>query len=566
MSKTIRRVSQAPESLLSIEESTTGVTLPHRTTSICPECNRILTALVFERDDQIWMSKECKEHGFFEDLYFGSLDMYNKFSKYVHNGKGIENPNVPLETCACPTNCGLCSSHLSHTGLANIVVTNRCDLTCWYCFFYAERMGYIYEPTADQIRRMVSNLRAERPVPGNAIQVTGGEPTLREDIVELVKAMKEGGVDHIQLNTNGIKISEDPDLMRQLREAGVNTLYLSFDGVTKRTNPKNHWEIPGVLKNCRATDMSITLVPTVIRTVNDHELGGMIRFAQQNIDVVRAVNFQPVSLTGRMPSRERMRYRITIPDCIERIEEQTDGEITTDAWFPVPSCTPITHFAEALTNRPEFELSIHFVCGAGTYVFKEGDRLVPMADFVDVEGVLKYLDEKADEIERGKNKYWVSLKVMANLGRFIDKGRQPEGINMIRLLFEALVRHNYDALGKFHKKSLFLGMMHFMDKYNHDEERLRRCDIHYLTPDDRIVPFCAFNVIPEWYRDKIQREYGITIEEWEERTGRLLKEGYYKRDIKELRSLPMYEETYGGGCAPVPGRDRPESLQSKYSA
>ncbi|MFQ5951777.1 MAG: hypothetical protein ACE5KH_06820, partial [Candidatus Geothermarchaeales archaeon] len=201
-----------------------------------------------------------------------------------------------------------------------------------------------------------------------------------------------------------------------------------------------------------------------------------------------------------------------------------------------------------------------------TYVFKEGDLLVPITDFVDIEGFLKYLDEKAEEIDRGKNKYWVSLKVLAQIGSFVDRERQPEGMDMARLLFEALVRHNYDALGKFHSRSLFLGMMHFMDKYNHDEERLRRCDIHYLTPDDRIIPFCSFNVIPEWYRDKIQTEYSISIEEWEEKSGQKLKEGYYKRNIKELQSLPMYEETYGGCCAPVPGQERPESLQGKYSA
>ena len=61
-------------------------------------------------------------------------------------------------------------------------------------------------------------------------------------------------------------------------------------------------------------------------------------------------------------------------------------------------------------------------------------------------------------------------------------------------------------------------MMHFQDKYNQDEERLQRCDIHYLTPDLRIIPFCSFNVIPEWYRDKVQQKYGMPIEAWEGRT------------------------------------------------
>lgn len=100
--------------------------------------------------------------------------------------------------------------------------------------------------------------------------------------------------------------------------------------------------------------MTVVFVPTVIKSINDHELGGIIRNAQKNLDVVHAVNFQPVSLTGRMTKKEREKYRITIPDCIERIEEQTGGEISTDAWFPVPSCMPLTNVIEAFSKKPKY--------------------------------------------------------------------------------------------------------------------------------------------------------------------------------------------------------------------
>ncbi len=113
--------------------------LPHETASICPECNRTIPALVFERDEKIWLTKTCPDHGICEELYFGSARLFKKFARYFHDGKGIDNPNVPLSKCNCPKNCGLCSSHLSHSGLTNLVITNRCDLTCWYCFFYAKK-------------------------------------------------------------------------------------------------------------------------------------------------------------------------------------------------------------------------------------------------------------------------------------------------------------------------------------------------------------------------------------------------------------------------------------------
>ncbi|MGC8569399.1 MAG: tetraether lipid synthase Tes [Nitrososphaeria archaeon] len=503
--------------------------LLRKTRSICPECNRVIDAEIFERDGVVYIGKTCPRHGYFEDVYFGSYEMYERFSKYARDGRGIENPRTVVPNITCPASCGLCSNHLSHTALANIVLTNRCDLNCWYCFFYAEKAGYIYEPTIDQIRRMVRNLLNEKPIHGVAVQLTGGEPTLREDLIDIIKAIKEEGVTHIQLNTDGINLSRKPELCKQVREAGVNTLYVSFDGVTPETNPKNYWEIPGLLNNCRQAGLGIVLVPTVIKGVNDHEVGDMLRFAFFNMDIVRGINYQPVSLTGRVPRHERERFRITIPDVIQRIEEQTNGEVKQEDWFPVPAAMPLSRFIEAWTGEPKYELTTHFACGAATYIFNDNGRMVPITRFVDVDGLLKFFEEKAEKIERGENKYLVGLSVMLNLHRFIDRSKMPSGLNLTRLLINIILKHDYSALGQLQMKSLFVGMMHFMDKYNHDEERVRRCDIHYLTPDDRIIPFCTFNVIPEWYRDRIQKKYGISIEEWEKRTGKKLKNDYYVR-------------------------------------
>ncbi len=505
------------------------------TQSICPECNMILDAEVFERDNRVYMSKTCPKHGEVEELYFGSYEMYKRFSIYWKDGKGIDatTANVGIDRCACPTNCGLCTNHLSHSGLANMIVTNRCDLTCWYCFFYVKKGlegSYLYEPTLEQIRAMAKILKAERPIPGNSLQITGGEPMLREDIVDVIKTIREEGIDHIQMNTNGIKLAMDVDLMRQIRETGVNNLYLSFDGVTPRTNPKNHWEVPYVLENARKVGMTIVFVPTVIKSINDHELGDIIRYAQMNIDVVHGVNFQPVSLTGRMSKKERERYRITIPDCIERIEEQTNGEIPSDAWLPVPSCMPLTDVIEQFSKKPKYELSIHFACGAGTYVFEDAEskRLVPLTSFVDIKGLLEYLEDTTEELKSGKNRYLGMVEVINKLNTFIEKSKQPKGVDLAKMFASILLKRNFDSVGSWHVRSLFLGMMHFQDKYNEDLERLQRCDIHYLTPDMRIIPFCAFNVIPEWYRDRIQKKYSITVEEWEKKSGKKLEEGLYR--------------------------------------
>ena len=274
-------------------------------------------------------------------------------------------------------------------------------------------------------------------------------------------------------------------------------------------------------------------VPTVIKSVNDQEVGSILRFAQANIDIVRAVNYQPVSLTGRLSKTEREKYRITIPDVIQIIEKQTNGEITEDDWMTVPSCVGISNFIEALTKKPQYNLSIHFACGAGCYAFKNGDKLTPLTRFVDVEGLLEFLEEKTDELNAGSSRLIVVPKILAKLGSFIDNKKAPEGLNLSKILFNVLVKHDYSSMGTLQNKSMFLGMMHFQDKYNHDEERLMRCDIHYVTPDQRIIPFCSFNVIPEWYRDSIQQKYGIPIEEWETKNGRTIEQGLYRGNLRK---------------------------------
>jgi len=58
------------------------------------ECNRVIDAEIFERDGVVYIGKTCPRHGYFEDVYFGSYEMYDRFSKYARDGIGISNPKT----------------------------------------------------------------------------------------------------------------------------------------------------------------------------------------------------------------------------------------------------------------------------------------------------------------------------------------------------------------------------------------------------------------------------------------------------------------------------------------
>ena len=529
-------------------QETESMPVLERTKTVCPECKLIVDGTIYKDNENVMIRKFCPEHGWTVEKYWEDYDMYIKMKNYNYYGRGFDNPNYVNKGENCPFDCGICERHKSHTGLANVVVTNRCHLSCWYCFFYAKEGEQIYEPTRDELNNIFNVLRTQKPIPANALQITGGEPTMKEDIVEIVQDAKKAGFDQIQLNTTGINIGLDPSLAVKLRHAGTSCLYMSFDGVSKRANPKNHWEVPATLEACRKAGLGVVLVPTVIRTVNDHELGDIINFALNNMDVIKAVNFQPVSLVGRMPSRLREKQRITIPGAIKQIEEQTDGVIAKEDWFSVPYVGGINKFIEALTGEYKYDLSIHFACGAGNYLFMDkNNKIIPLTRFVDAPGLLDHLQNAVYEME-GKSKIErkvIALKTLSGIRKYIDKEKQPKSISFSKLLMSLILKHDFSTMGSFQLKTLFLGMMHFQDEYTYDIKRVEKCDIHYAMPDGRVLPFCTFNVFPEVYRDKIQRQYSIPSKEWQSMHPEW---GYskdkYHRDVKALENSDAYKKVY----------------------
>ncbi len=528
-----------------------GSELPHETRSICPETREIVPAVVWEKDNMVWISKECSDN-VLTALYYENADTYRQFEKLKYDWN-LQSTNVENTGVNCPLDCGLCPRHKSHTALLNIALTNRCNLNCWYCFFYAKENQPIYEPSLERIRMMLRNAKKEKDIGADAIQLTGGEPTLRDDLVDVVNVCKEEGYSHIQVNTDGIDLAHNPDLAKNLKAAGVNTLYLSYDGMTPTTNWKNHWEIPWILENVRkAGGPGIVLVPTIIRNMNDHGMGDIINFAFNHMDVIRSVNMQPVSLVGRTPKEERRKLRITVPGAIQKIEEQTNGAIAMEDWYSIPIAGHIARFFEVFTGK-RYYMTSHFSCGAATYVFRDEDEIIPIPRFIDVEGFVEYLNEKAErlkDIKRLKklSKTRVGAEILLNFRRFYDEEYAPESLNVLNLMRNAFIKGSYRALGEFHTKTLFLGMMHFMDDYNYDIERVERCVIHYAMPDGRIVPFCAFNVIPELYRDKVQTQFSYTPEEWKEKNpGWEYKKDKYRRTkdfIAETKESEQYKKTY----------------------
>lgn len=479
------------------------------TKSLCPECLKTIDATIYEEENKVYIAKECTEHGFFKDVYWSDINEYKRAQKYAVIGEGIDNPQTKT-IHGHPLDCGICPKHKSHTSLAIIDVTNRCNMHCPICFANAAVTGYVYEPTKKQILKMLNNIKEIKPFSATALQFSGGEPTIREDLLELVQMAKTTGFDHVEVNSNGIKMADSVDYCRSLLDAGVSTIYLQFDGVTPEVYTKTRGQdiFDTKLKaidNCRKAGLdSVVLVPTVVKGVNDDQLGDIINFAAKRFDVVRGVNFQPVSITGRIEHEKRKAMRITIPDCMRLIEEQTGGMIKTSDFYPVPTIAPISRAIGALKQRNFVEFTVHEHCGMATFILIENNKLVPITRYVNVD---KFMDSMSEVHEKVLKGYKTRAKV-----QMISSTLKHVKYSLLKPLAEAVIsKASYESLGKFMRQILMIGMMHFQDPYNFDLERLERCGIHYAVPDGRIIPFCAMNTL---YRTKIEKEFGTPTRDW----------------------------------------------------
>lgn len=507
--------------------------LPKHTQSLCPECVGIIPADIIERDGKVLMVKDCPGHGHFEDVYYSDVGLYLKVERWAHDGIGVLNPIEP-DAKECPTDCGLCQMHKSHTVLANVDLTNRCNLRCPVCFANANMSGFIVEPTFDQVLDMLRNLRANRPVPTPSVQFAGGEPTVYPYFFEAVRAAKVLGFSQIQVATNGLLLAEDPTFAQRMVEAGVHTVYLQFDGFddemykSVRGRPMLDVKLRAI-ENVRKANphMSICLVPTVVNTVNDHMVGDIVNFALKNIDVIHAVNFQPVAFTGRIDKSELEQKRFTLADLVDRLAKQTDF-LAKDDFFPVPSVAVFSELATLLKGDPKVAFTSHAHCGIATFIFVEDDGTpIPVTRFIDVPRLLEDVEKVADDIERSRLKGAAKVRLLKLLvGKYIDKSKSPGGIGMSDLIKSIYTEGDKKALSHFTWRSLMIGGMHFQDRYNYDIERVKRCVIHYAVPDGRIIPFCAYNSGPV-FRDQVEKSMAMSNADYKtfrEREERLMEE------------------------------------------
>ncbi|MBN2099307.1 MAG: radical SAM protein [Dehalococcoidia bacterium] len=479
-----------------------------RTTSVCPECMRLLDAELWEINDQVIMKKTCPEHGSFEDLYWSDYQEYVRAEKFRDDGNGLSNPRP--SRLGCPYDCGPCEKHKTHTTLLIIDLTNRCNLKCPICFAAAHAADYIYEPTIDQVRAIVEYAKEmNEPNIVQGILNSGGEPTVREDLFDILKMEKELGIDYIVLATNGIRMAEDIEYFKKLRDLGVY-MYLQFDGVTpepyKTARGRDLWPVKQkIIENARKIGYDkIALVPTIVKGVNDDQVGDIVRYAAQNPDVIRHMVFQPVSFTGRIDRSKLKEMRITTPDVMRLFEEQTKGEIKKSDFFTLPMSQTLAKMVTKGGRHRDF--CIHPHCGVIALVTLEKGKFVPINRFINNEK-LYFRMRRAFEMKKSRPALMWDL-----VTGFIMYVKPSFWLKLFPLLKTRSYKSGRMLVDDWMRNTwITIGIMQFMDPYNFDIERAQRCCLHYGVPDKdhkaRLIPFCAMN---NFHRPSVEKEFSTS--------------------------------------------------------
>ncbi|MEA5466226.1 radical SAM protein [Leptothoe sp. PORK10 BA2] len=447
------------------------------TNSLCSQCLTKVEAKIIFQDGGVYLAKHCPTHGREEILIADDIDYYRQTQTFIKPGDLPLKFNTPIKY-GCPYDCGLCPDHEQHSCLTLIELTDRCNLTCPICYADSgvDEMGGRNQRrrhrTLGEIEQMLDVIVANEGEP-QVVQLSGGEPTIHPDFFAVMDMVKARPIKHLMINTNGMKIAQDRAFCEQLNKykPGIE-IYLQFDsfdadalrelrGVDLRATREQ------ALARLNELNLSTTLVVTVKKGLNDHEIGKIIDFALQQ-RCVRGVTFQPIQAAGRIGGFEPKQNRYTLTEVRRAILEQTHHFKPQDI-LPVP-CHP-----DSL---------------AMAYALKVQNKVIPLTGLFDTP---TFVDMVPNSVL-----YEQHPELKQKIFDLFSTAHSPEsaGASLQQLL--CCLPLVPVPTGFSYENIFRIMIVQFMDAYNFDVRSVKRSCIHIVHPDGRIIPFDTYNL---FYRE-----------------------------------------------------------------
>jgi uncharacterized radical SAM superfamily Fe-S cluster-containing enzyme len=491
-----------------------------------------IRARIEQRDGEIVMTKTCPKHGTFDDVI--SVD-----PAFTHRIEDLFPGRDYLAPASKLRDHGTSTIQYGRGSVLTVDLTNRCNMMCDPCFMDANQVGFVHELEWDEVQKILDDSLTVQPRRQMSVQFSGGEPTLSPHFLRAVKYAREVGFFCVQCATNGIRFAQDPAFAKAAKEAGLRIAYLQFDGIGEEAN--SHRKVGNLfdvklqaIENLHAAAIDVVLVVTVVRGVNDDQVGKVVRFAIENADKVTVVSFQPVSFTGRdedISDAQRQAQRYTLSHLARDLHDQLGQTEPMRDWFPLSAMGPFGDLTDLLlaenADWGAMKCGCHPNCGIGTalLVNKRTREMVPLAQVLDMQGLLSDIQEITDAAQPRA----VTLAELAvALCRRFDPSQAPKGFGLATLLRQFISQtgargkrvgeHESDA-HEFEWRVLFVAGMWFQDLFNYDFRRTEMCIIPYGTQEGEIS-FCAYNTGVGWRQIVEKMHASATVADWYRAKGR----------------------------------------------
>lgn len=442
------------------------------TISLCPECLKRVDAKIVVKNKKIYIRKHCATHGAQEELLEENAEYWRQRMQYTK--PGTVSKTQTERNLGCPFDCGLCPEHEQHTCIGLIEVTKDCDQKCPVCYAHSGVGGHI--PLAKINEMLDFYIDSEF---GNAeiLQISGGEPTTHPDIIEIIRSARAKGVQYVMLNTNGLRLATDEALAKELGQFTSRfEVYLQFDGFDAKTyhhlRGRNLLETKmKAIANLTKYHVPITLVATVERDINDHEVGKMVEFGLKT-KYIRGINFQPVAFFGRLTG-VNLKNRITVTGIIEKIVQQTNNMIRTNDFIPLP-CN---------VDRV-----------AITFLYRDKGEFVPLTRNLNLKN---YLPVIRNTFKFNPEDF---LKDLAKNAAGRDAERCCDYLGALKQ-FKNMIPKSYflksepEKLEYISANTFRISVTSFVDAYNFDMKSMKKECVHIITPDLKKMPFSSYNIL-----------------------------------------------------------------------
>lgn len=443
-------------------------------TSICSQCYRKVEGKILFQDGVVLLVKRCPEHGFERVLVADDVDYYRRCREVFLKPPEMPNHfNTPIKW-GCPYDCGLCPDHEQHSCLSLIEIADACNLDCPICYASSGTHRQSYR-SLTQIESMLDAVVRNEREP-DVVQISGGEPTIHPDFFAILDLARARPIRHLMVNTNGLRIATEDGFAERLAEYCPGfEVYLQFDSFERDA----HMALRGAdlrrvreraLERLNRLNISTTLVVTLKKGVNDHEVGKIIDFGLAQ-PAVRGVTFQPIQDAGRAEGFDPAVHRLTLTEVRRRILEQTPVFQPEDV-IPVP-CHP-----DSL---------------AMAYALKVDGKVVPLTGMIDPEIL----------IEGGRNTilFEKDAAVQQGIFKLFATNHSPESsARCLHDLLCCLPRVAVpDSLG--YQNVFRVLIVQFLDAHAFDVRSVKKSCIHIVHPDGRLIPFDTYNL---FYRDDLE--------------------------------------------------------------